>query len=69
MQVEKEYVMDVYNQIASSFDNTRGKNYWTTVSNFIQNIKDAQLNILDLGCGITNLIDFIICSVQMNLKN
>jgi ubiquinone/menaquinone biosynthesis C-methylase UbiE len=51
MQIEKEYVMDVYNQIASSFDNTRGKNYWATVSNFIQNIKDAQLNILDLGCG------------------
>ena len=51
MQVEKEYVMDVYNQIATSFDNTRGKNYWATVSNFIQNIKDTQLNILDLGCG------------------
>ena len=51
MQIEKVYVQDVYNQIASSFDNTRGKNYWITVNNFINNIKDTQLNILDLGCG------------------
>lgn len=51
MEIEKEYVLDVYNQIAKSFDNTRGKNFWNVVNNFIQNIPDQKLNILDLGCG------------------
>ena len=50
-QFEKHYVQDVYNQIAHSFDNTRGRNYWNAVNYFIQKIQDKPLKILDLGCG------------------
>ncbi len=50
-QFEKQYVQDVYNQIAHSFDNTRARNYWNAVNNFIQKIPNNPLQILDLGCG------------------
>lgn len=50
-QFEKQYVQDVYNQIAHSFDNTRAKNYWNAVNNFIQKIPNNPIKILDLGCG------------------
>jgi alkylated DNA repair protein alkB family protein 8 len=48
---EITHVKNIYNQIAHSFDNTRGRNYWNAVNYFIQKILDKPLKILDLGCG------------------
>ena len=49
MSIEEIYVKDVYNSIASSFDNTRYRP-WTCVEEFLDTIpKDSIIG--DIGCG------------------
>ena len=49
MTIEEIYVKDVYNSIASSFDNTRYRP-WTCVEEFLDTIpKDSIIG--DIGCG------------------
>ena len=47
-QLEKEYVLNVYNSIGDHFSATRGYK-WQCVKDFLEN-KDG-LHILDAGCG------------------
>ncbi len=47
---EITHVKNIYNQIATSFDNTRKHNFWVSVTNYIH-LLDSNTKILDLGCG------------------
>ncbi|CRG97293.1 methyltransferase, putative [Plasmodium gallinaceum] len=47
--LEKKYVLDVYNKIAQHFDHTRYKT-WKNVENIINEEKEGNM-IIDIGCG------------------
>ncbi|CRG99141.1 methyltransferase, putative [Plasmodium relictum] len=47
--LEKKYVLDVYNQIAQHFDHTRYRT-WKNVENLINEEKEGNM-IIDIGCG------------------
>ena len=50
-EIEKEYVVDVYEKISSHFDNTRSY-VWPAVKNFLNSLSPGQYpNILEVGCG------------------
>jgi ubiquinone/menaquinone biosynthesis C-methylase UbiE len=46
---EQQYVVDVYNKIASDFSNTRHY-WWTWVKEYITSIFD-NADVIDIGCG------------------
>lgn len=48
-EIEKKYVIDIYNEIAPHFDKTRTGN-WKEAKDFIMNIK-AGSHVADIGCG------------------
>ncbi|TKR67377.1 hypothetical protein L596_023538 [Steinernema carpocapsae] len=48
-RVEDRYVAEVYETIASHFDETRHSK-WNAVSNFLKELKDGSL-LFDIGCG------------------
>ena len=49
MSIEKRYVQDVYNNIASHFSNTRAYQ-WPAIKKFIDSLDQNSL-IADIGCG------------------
>jgi ubiquinone/menaquinone biosynthesis C-methylase UbiE len=50
-QIEQEFVVNVYEQIAEQFDQTRGY-VWPSVKKFINSLSpEIHRNILEIGCG------------------
>ena len=49
MSIEKKYVQDVYDRIATDFSDTRYRT-WTCVEDFLDSIPDNS-TIADIGCG------------------
>lgn len=49
VQVEREHVHQVYDEIALHFSATRYKP-WPVIEKFVNNLKDASVGI-DVGCG------------------
>ena len=48
--MEKEYVKDVYEKIATRFSETRSGYYWNAITEFIKSLGSHSL-IADAGCG------------------